>query len=351
MTPALIVQSIGPAATIQDQGRPGYRDQGLSPSGAADLLALAEGAALLGQGADLAALEMPATGGKFQAEGDLRIALTGAPMMATLEDRPIAWNASHAVSAGQILQIGGAKAGVYGYLHLAGGIDAAPVLGARAAHLAAGLGKPVERGARLAAGAGAAGKSGLVLDVDDRFFGGEVRVVASLQTALFDDKTLARFEATAFKRGGRANRMGVEMLSEGDGFSASGQLDILSEVIVPGDIQMTGSGQPYVLLPESQTTGGYPRIGTVIPSDLPKVAQTPPGAEIRFRFVGMDTALEIESARRAHLKTLPGKVRPLVRDVHDIPDLLAYRLVGGAVSAPDDQTWGYDTGFNTGDAT
>ncbi|WP_158968989.1 5-oxoprolinase subunit C family protein [Chachezhania sediminis] len=335
MKPGLRVQSIGPAATVQDPGRPGFRDRGLSPGGAADLLALAEGAALLGQGPDLAALEMPATGGRFVAEGPLRIALTGAPMAATLDDWPLAWNASHAMEPGQVLQIGGARAGVYGYLHLGGGIDMPLVMGARSAHLAAGLGKPVSSGAFLPAGGGA-GLSGQLLDGTDRFNGGEIRVVASLQTALFAEDTLARFEATEFRRGGRANRMGVEMLSEGEGFAADGQLDILSEVIVPGDVQMTGTGLPYVLLPECGTTGGYPRIGTVIPADLPRVAQAQQGAPVRFRFVTLDDALEIEAKRRDHARHLRRAMRPLVRNVHEMSDLLAYRLIDGAVSAWDD---------------
>lgn len=329
----LIVHRISPLASLQDKGRPGYLKQGLSRGGAADRLALGEGAALLGQGAGLAALEMAGAGGEFEATGDLRIALSGAPMPAAIDGAAIAWNASHALQAGQRLSIGAAQIGVYGYLHLGGGIDAPVFLGSRSAHLLAGIGGLVQPGDCLTCGRDADGATGLVLAVADRFRGGTVRVVPSVQTGLFAPDVLQRFQDTTFTRGPRANRMGVEMLSPGDGFTATGQLDILSEVIVPGDIQMTGDGLPFVLLPECQTTGGYPRIATVIPCDMPLVAQAPSGAPVTFEFVTLDQALAALAQYQSALAGLQKSCRPLIRDVADIADLMSYQLISGAISA------------------
>jgi len=329
----LVVHRIGPIASLQDLGRPGFLKQGLSCGGAADRQALAEGAALLAQDARLAALEMAGTGGEFEALGDMRIALSGAPMHAMIDGTPVAWNASHGLQAGQRLTIGAARTGVYGYLHLGGGIAAAEFLGSRSAHLLAGIGGMIQVGDWLTAGADQGGAAGLVLEVADRFRGGTVRVVPSVQTDLFAGDVLQRFQDTGFTRGPRANRMGIEMLSDGDGFTASGQLNILSEMIVPGDIQMTGDGAPYVLLPECQTTGGYPRIATVIPCDLAIVAQTPAGAPIRFEFVTLEQALTAQAQHEARLAGLKNACRSLIRDVADIGDLLSYQLVDGAISA------------------
>ncbi|MDE4135091.1 urea amidolyase [Phaeobacter sp. QD34_3] len=329
----LKVLKIGPAASVQDQGRPGLLDQGVSRGGAADLLALAEGAALLRQDPNLAALEMGGMGGTFEATGPLRIALTGAPMMAALDGSALAWNASHRMEAGQRLEIGAARRGVYGYLHLGGGISTEPVLCARATHVAAGLGRLVAPGDRLPAGRDAGGDTGMTLACEDRFGGGELRIVESFQSALFSPEVRARFAETEFRRGSRANRMGVEMLSEGAGFAAAGQLNILSEVIVPGDVQMTGDGKPFVLLREAQTTGGYPRIGTVLPCDLPKVAQAQAGAQLRFRWVTLEEGLSLQAKHEKALHALPGTCHPLLRHPGDISDLLSYQLVSGAVSA------------------
>ncbi|OBY26695.1 biotin-dependent carboxyltransferase family protein [Leisingera sp. JC1] len=304
----LKILRVGPAASVQDMGRPGLLGQGISQGGAADTLALAEGAALLRQDPGLAALEMGGMGGEFEATGPLRIALTGAPMAAALDGAALTWNASHRMESGQRLTIGAARAGVYGYLHLGGGIATEPVLGARAVHLMAGLGRAAEAGDLLPAGPDPNSETGLVLVAEDRFKGGELRIVESFQSHLFPEAVRARF-------------------------AAEGQLNILSEVILPGDVQMTGDGKPFVLLRECQTTGGYPRIGTVLPCDLPKAAQAQAGAPLRFRWVSLEDGLEIQSRFRKSLKGLPAACRPLVRDPAAIRDLLSYQLISGAVSA------------------
>jgi allophanate hydrolase len=123
------------------------------------------------------------------------------------------------------------------------------------------------------------------------------------------------------------------VLPDGAPFRSEGQLTILSEIIVPGDIQMTGDGVPYVLLNDCQTTGGYPRIGTVLPCDLPRVAQALPGAVLRFAFVSADEGRAALRQAQAALAALPRAVAPLVRDPHQMPDLLSYNLVDGVVSA------------------
>ena len=333
---ALHVLSAGPGVTLQDRGRPGWLAHGLSRGGAADLLALAEGAALLGQGADCAALEMAGFGGVFEAASDMVVALTGAPMRATTGGGRLRWNATHLLRAGERLEIGGAEAGVYGYLHVAGGFRGPEVMGSRSAHLTAGIGAAVAAGDRLPVGAAATARAGLAIDVADRFRGGTARLVASAQTVLFGVAERARFEATEFTRDARANRQGVRLAHDGAPFRAEGQLSILSEIIVPGDVQMTGEGTPYVLLPECQTMGGYPRIGTVVPDDLPLVAQAGPGARLRFRFVALDEALaDWRRARAGEAARLAAAVRPLVRDPAAMADLLSCQLVGG-VTAGDD---------------
>ena len=336
MTATLKVISAGPSLTVQDLGRPGFRAAGLTRSGAADIVALYEGAALLGQDPGLAVLEMVGMGGSFSIDADTRIALTGAPMAANIDGDAIAWNASHLLPAGATLTIGSARLGTYGYLHLGGGIDTPIRMGSRSYHLSSGIGTPLAPGDSLPLGRDGGGVVGYGLPEDKRFEGGTLRIVTSMQTDRFDEETLRRFARTPFRRDPRANRMGVRMDCDGQGFFADDQLNIVSEVIVPGDIQITGDGAPFVLMCECQTTGGYPRIGTVIPSDLPRVAQAQAGIPLRFEFVDAETGVTLERAAREELRKLPTKVFPLVRDPHDIRELLSYQLVSGAVSADAD---------------
>lgn len=336
MRPALIVHRAGPGVTVQDQGRTGYLAYGLSRGGAADRLAMAEGAALLGQDGSLAAVEMAGMGGEFEAAADLRIALTGAPMRASIDGARVAWNASHHLTAGQRLSVGAAEAGCYGYLHLGGGVAVPERLGARSTHLAAGLGGAVQPGTRLAAGPDRLpGLAGMALDAAPRFEGGTVRVAPSLQTGFFGPAEIARFEADDFRRSSRGNRMGVPLLPGGGGYRSEAGLSVISEVIVPGDIQITGDGTPFVLLSECQTTGGYPRIGSVLPADLPRVAQAQAGAWLKFRFVTLEEAVAAERQEHQRRQGLRSTLRPLIRDPRSMADLLSYQLISG-VTAGDD---------------
>ena len=336
MTRALILRRAGPGVTVQDTGRPGYLAFGLSRGGAADRLALAEGAALLGQDTGFAALEMAGAGGEFEATDDMRIALTGAVMRAHIDGTAIQWNASHRLPIGARLNIGAATRGVYGYLHIGGGVQTVPKLGARSAHLAAGIDAPLTPGTHLPIGPDSkAAPVGLRLTPEPRLDGGLIRVVPSLQTNVFAPAERDRFEATTFRRDARGNRMGVRILPDGEGFHTETGLTVLSEVIVPGDIQITGDGTPFILLSECQTTGGYPRIGSVLPCDLPRVVQAAPGATFRFQFLPLEDAVAVETAeaqRRARLHTT---VEPLIRNPHDIADLLAYQLIDGATAGDD----------------
>ena len=332
MSRQLIIHRAGPQVTVQDRGRPGLLGQGLSQGGAADPVALAEGAALLRQPASHAALEMAGMGGSFEVTEDTRIALTGAPMQASIDGQAVAWNASHLLRAGERLEIGAVMRGLYGYLHLGGGVATETVLGARAAHLAAGIGRALRPGDRLPLGDDTRAEVGMTLDPEPRFAGGLVRITRSMQTHLFAAEMLERFQNTAFKRDARGNRMGARLEFEGAPFAASGQLSILSEVIVPGDIQMTGDGTPFVLLPECQTTGGYPRIGTVIPADLPRVVQAGPGVTLRFEVIDLPDAIEVHRRHIATLAKLPATIRPLLRDPAQMQDLLSYQLISGVIS-------------------
>ncbi len=330
----VIVQRAGPGVSVQDMGRTGFLAQGLSRGGAADPLALMEGAALLGQSPDCAALEIAASFATLHLSAPARIALTGAPMRARCDGAELDWHGSHLLPAGARLDLS-ASPGGYSYVHFGGGVDTPQVLGSRSAHLAAGLGRMLETGDTVALGTDAGGPTGLTLPPLPRFDGGVLRMVATPQTGLFPAPEVARFTTTRFRKDSRGNRMGQKLLPDGAGFGSVAGLTILSDVIVQGDIQITGDGAPFVLLSECQTTGGYPRIGTVLPCDLPRLVQAPAGAELRFAFVPLDEARALEQAEATRRAGLRQTLRPRIRDPHQMTDLLSYQLVSGVTCGDD----------------
>jgi allophanate hydrolase len=336
MTDFMRIITIGAGTTIQDLGRLGWHGMGISQSGALDAWALYENGALLGQTPNCAVLELSGLGGSFEFSRTTQIALTGASMRTTLDGAALEWNATHVIPAGSVLTIGPVTGGQFGYLGVRGGFQTQEVLGSRATHVGALLGRAVDVGDQIPlAPVGEFGPD-LRLAQADRFKGGLIHVVPSLQTDLFHPDQLQRFQDTVFKKDPRANRMGMRLDYDGAPFGIENQRTILSEVILPGDIQMTGDGAPYVLMSECQTTGGYPRIGTVIPSDMARVAQAPVGAEIRCKFITRDEGVAMEEQAHKQRRALTSRVERRLRDPREMNDLLSYQLISGVISAQHD---------------
>ncbi len=99
-----------------------------------------------------------------------------------------------------------------------------------------------------------------------------------------------------------------------------------------GAIQVPGEGQPIVLMADRQSTGGYPKIATVIGADLGRLAQARPGTEIAFRAVSHGEAVRALAEQRAFLDA-PIAIEPLRRDRFSSEFLLGRNLVGGWIDA------------------
>jgi len=136
----LVVENSGLLTTVQDLGRDGFGPLGVSPSGAADPVALRLGNLLLGNEPGAAALEMTLDGGSFTFPGGAAIALAGADFPATLNGRPVEMWIPHAVHPGANLTLGQTRTGARCYLCIAGGVQVPAFLGSASTHLLSGLG-------------------------------------------------------------------------------------------------------------------------------------------------------------------------------------------------------------------
>ncbi len=336
MTAGLVADRTGPAVSIQDLGRPGWLKAGLSRGGAADRSAFIEGLALLDLPLGTAGIEMAELGGRFRFQAPMRFALTGATMSATLDGERLDVGASHFADAGAVLEVGAAARGVYTYLLVAGGVATPLVNGGRGFHGIGGIGRLLRAGDAIPVApdpAPDASPSRLERQVGT----GPVRIMPGPQTGLFARDMLESFEEAVFVRNPRANRQGVRLDHDGAPFATRAQLNQVSDFIAEGDVQMTGDGMPCVLLAECQTMGGYPRIGTVLPTDLPRVAQARAGEELRFRFVTVEAAAAAWRSDEALLASLKRARIPHARDPRELADLLAYDLIG---RPPEDVTEG-----------
>ena len=289
---AITITRAGPLATLQDTGRFGMLAHGVSASGPMDRRAFHAAGALLGTAAPTG-IEFTSAGLAFTAGGPLRIGCAGGQFRVSVNGNPREWPARIGLNESDVVEITPGPSGNYGYLRFNLECDIAPVLGSRSTNLAVGLGgwkgRALHIGDRLSfvdhAAATAASPVAAPAPGD-----GPVRVLWGLHADLFETAVRAAFVRTAFVVSQNLDRMGVRLTDTAGIFRTRPRLMLVSDAIVPGDIQILGDGTPTVLMRDHQPTGGYPRIATIVSADLDRFAQMRPGTEVRFQPVSLEHA-------------------------------------------------------------
>jgi biotin-dependent carboxylase-like uncharacterized protein len=336
----LVISSIGPASSVQDGGRFGAQRYGLTPSGAMDKLSLVAANSLIGNDPFAAVIEIGPFGAAFTATGGaVRVALTGTGRPADIAKRQVEPNTTMTLAEGETLTLGFARGASFSYLAIEGGVTGEPMFGSLSVNARAGLGSPYPR--PLQAGDSfetkpASGSTERRIDLPPSARG-PIRVVMGPQDDEFIDEMTALFLDSEWKISAASDRMGYRL--DGPAVRHQGGHNIVSDGTVDGSIQITGSGAPIVLMSDRGTSGGYPKIATVITADFGRLAQTPAGTGFRFKAVSVAEAQAEARAFKALLRRLPD----LVSDIDNFefnPDLLyTANVAGHAVSATDCATW------------
>ena len=335
----LVISAIGPASSVQDGGRHGAQRYGLTQSGAMDPLGLAAANTLLGNAPFAAAIEIGPFGATFAArEGAVRIALAGTSRSADIAGRTVAIDTSMTLADGEILNLGFARSGSFSYLAIEGGITGEPVFGSLAVTARAGLGspypRPLQAGDELqTAPASGAAECRIELPAPTD---GPIRVVMGPQDDEFADGVKKLFLDSEWKISATSDRMGYRL--EGPIIKHLHGHNIVSDGTVKGSIQVTGNA-PIVLMPDRGTSGGYPKIATVITADLGRFAQIPAGKGFRFKAVSMAEAQGEARKFWGMLRTLPDRLRGIDNFDLNIEALRDANVAGSAVSAVDAGTW------------
>ena len=296
--------------TVQDLGRYGYERYGVPVSGAMDQFALRAANLLVGNPPHAAALEITLAGPTLRATDKCLIAVTGADLSLRVNDWEMPpWMAIF-VRQGWTITFGDRKSGCRAYLAVAGGIDVMPIMGSRSTYLSGGFGGVEGRALRqgdvipvgvvpfhLPERAGRSFPSNLVPDYSDA---PEIHVVLGPQDDYFTDEGMATFLSGEYQVGPTSDRMGYRL--QGPEIAHKGRADIISDGIPLGAVQVPADRQPIVMMADRQTTGGYPKIATVISADVPLLAQCLPGqSTVRFEAIGVE---EAQSRYRRMMKAL-----------------------------------------------
>jgi biotin-dependent carboxylase-like uncharacterized protein len=331
----LRILSAGPGVTLQDAGRHGYLRFGVTAAGPMDQLAHAAANLAVGNQVGATALEVSIGGIEVTAESaTLHIAVAGGEFSLSLDGRPLPAAVVLKLDEGAVLKIRAGGKGSWCYLAIAGCFTLPKVLGSHATHTRTGFGgvngRAIVAGDRLGierSGSSAPSPGAIVAPWLDRPIS-TIRVVLGPQHDYFADDQIAAFLAGPWTVSAKGDRMACFL--DGPRLTHARGYNIVSDGIAMGAIQVPGDGRPIVLMADRQSTGGYPKIATVIGPDLSRLAQARPGTTFRFEAVSIAQAV---AARREEAALLARGivVEPLVRTHLSSEFLLGLNLIDGVV--------------------
>ena len=294
------VAEVGPLVTIQDGGRRGLMRFGVPASGPMDRGSFALANLALGNAAASPAIEVSMGGLTLECiEGAVTFAIAGGSFQVAVDQTVFgSWNIA-TIRAGSRLVIKLGHWGSWTYLAFAGHLQSKRWFDSAATHGPTGLG-----GGRLKLGdrivvADAAlreertGEIPFPISARPR---NSVRVVLGPQDRFFARESIDLLLSETFMLTDSYDRMGVRL--RGPSLIPNAKLDMPSEAIVRGSIQVSGDGAPTVLLADHQTTGGYPKIATIISDDLDGFVQLRPRSQVAFTSVTPEAAVRMTRTRR-----------------------------------------------------
>lgn len=305
----MTILSPGPLSTVQDLGRFGYMNTGFSPGGAMDTYSMRLANILVSNAPEDGVIEMTMMGMTVSFSCTAVIALTGADMQPLLNDTPIPMYKAVEVQAGDVLSMGMAKSGMRAYLAVAGGFDLPLVMGSMSTNLKCGLGG--FEGRKLRAGDEIPLRQNVrLVDIGSRHIipendypdGVGIRVLLGPQDDYFTEKGIRTFLESTYVVTDKSDRMGVRL--DGEKIENKNGVDIISDGIATGSVQIPASGTPIIMMADRQTTGGYAKIATVISADLPKMAQARPGTRIRFTAISEKESVLLKKQQERKLSAL-----------------------------------------------
>tara|TARA_Y100000589_G_scaffold315048_1_gene338118 strand:- start:385 stop:1242 length:858 start_codon:yes stop_codon:yes gene_type:complete len=274
----------GFSTTIQDSGRINGLAYGVPKGGAMDVQLMNFANRLVGNPMTNPVLEFTMQGGLYIFGGDSIIAVTGRGD-AFINSNKIELNSRIVVNKGDTLRVNSGRKGRYNYLSVQGRIEAEEFWGSFSTYELAEKGgyngRRLKKGDVLSIKKGLRNESVLLAGVS-MLNKSVIRILKAPEFDNFPEKDIDQIVKGSFKISHHSNRMGyrlTECLLEG---TSSG--NIVSSGCIPGTIQVPSSGAPIVLMADSPTTGGYPRIGVIHPEDLGDFAQKSPGEMVKFKW-------------------------------------------------------------------
>ena len=283
----------GPLVTFQDIGRPGNMRYGVSASGPMDIVSFEAANAVLGNETKQTAIEISLGGLILQChEGSITLAITGGDFLIEYQGQKISSWTVLTIQKGERLSIRAGKSGSWAYLAFSGKLNVKDWLKSNSTHSTSGFGGGVLKTGQkftLTDASNQANRIGPILkpsfNTNDL-----IHAVLGPQDQYFMNTAIEIFSDSIFKVSDNYDRMGMQLT--GPKLELKSALSIPSEPVVKGSIQVSGDGIPTILLADHQTTGGYPKIATVISSDINRLVQLRSNQNVEFILINSNEALQ-----------------------------------------------------------
>jgi len=345
MSAVLRIVEPGLLTTVQDLGRVGYQHLGVPTSGALDPVSLRAANLLVGNRPTEGALEIAYVGPTFVVEADsINLACAGASAcIEVLADEAAASGVRYSsmqsfrARHGQVVRIGPTTGSSVLYLAVEGGLDIKPVLGSASTYIRGHIGG--WQGRSLIAGDALPLRRSSGSDRDEFRLEGldlarpaRFRVVLGPQHTFFSERSINAFLEGEYTVSPATDRMAI--LLDGPKLEHIAGHDIISDGIALGSIQVPGHGRPIVLMADRQTTGGYPKVATVISADLPALGRSRIGDKISFAETSLEEAQQLRRRLLQQIDAIPTRIVHGHRTGHDLTaGLLTNNLISGIVNA------------------
>ena len=283
----------GPLVTFQDIGRPGNMRYGVSASGPMDIVSFEAANAVLGNDTKQTAIEISLGGLILQChEGSITLAITGGDFLIEYQGQKISSWTVLTLQKGERLSVRAGKSGSWAYLAFSGKLNVKDWLNSSSTHSTSGFGGGVLKTGQkftLTDVSNQANRIGPILKPN--FYTNDlIHAVLGPQDQYFMNTAIKIFSNSIFKVSDNYDRMGMQLT--GPKLELKSALSIPSEPVVKGSIQVSGDGIPTILLADHQTTGGYPKIATVISSDINRLVQFRSNQSVEFILISSNEALQ-----------------------------------------------------------
>ena len=283
----------GPLVTFQDIGRPGNMRYGVSASGPMDIVSFEAANAVLGNETKQTAIEISLGGLILQChEGSITLAITGGDFLIEYQGQKISSWTVLTIQKGERLSVRAGKSGSWAYLAFSGKLNVKDWLNSSSTHSTSGFGGGVLKTGQkftLTDASNQENRIGPILKPN--FYTNDlIHAVLGPQDQYFMNTAIKIFSDSIFKVSDNYDRMGMQLT--GPKLELKSALSIPSEPVVKGSIQVSGDGIPTILLADHQTTGGYPKIATVISSDINRLVQLRSNQNVEFVLINSNEALQ-----------------------------------------------------------